>query len=330
MKKRRKKSNKLKYTIYALLLIIFSLSFFIAGIFVGQNHVKESVKQKKNIISNLEKKINKLSEELNKKSHNKDVSSEIEDYQIANKIVKNETIIPPAITYTKPKKTPLNTKKTKPKLVIILDDVSFNYQVKAIKSIPFTITPSFFPPTKTHPNTPIYAKEFKDYMVHVPMQALHFSRPEPNTMNIDWSYYQIKNRIDEIKTIFPNVKFINNHTGSKFTANLQSMKYLFKALKEDNLGFVDSRTTPLTKAKIVQNLYHIPFFERNIFLDNKNSVKYIQNQLKKAVLMAKEKGYAIAIGHPHYSTIKALKQSKNILKDVDVISINELYKEKNE
>jgi polysaccharide deacetylase 2 family uncharacterized protein YibQ len=325
MKKRKKttsKTNKLKYLIFGLILIIFSLSFFIAGIIIGQNSVKPTIEKKENLISKLENKINKLSNELKNKSTQKiihysyNLPSEIEDYKEANK--NSNKIIPPPM--------PSSIKTNKPKLVIILDDVSFNYQVKAIKSIPFKITPSFFPPTKVHPNTPIYAKEFSDYMVHVPMQAMNFSHPEPDTMNINWSYNQIKNRIDKIKNWFPNAKFINNHTGSKFTADLKSMKYLFKALKEDNLGFIDSRTTPYTKAPIVEKIYHIPFFERNIFLDNKQDVNYIQNQLKKAVKIAQKKGYAIAIGHPHQATIEALKKAKNILKNVDVISINQLYK----
>jgi polysaccharide deacetylase 2 family uncharacterized protein YibQ len=314
-----KKNNKLKYVIYGLILTIFSLSFFIAGVLVGENSVKPSIEKKENIILNLEKKIEKLSDELKKQpniTYSYNLPSEIEDYENTHKnqpkkeIISNNPII----------------KTKKPKLVIILDDVSFNYQVKAIKNIPFKITPSFFPPTNIHPNTPIYAKKFKDYMVHVPMQAVHFPKPEPNTMNIDWSYNQIKHRIDEIKSLFPNVKFINNHTGSTFTSNLHEMKYLFKALKENNLGFVDSRTTPYTKAKIVEKIYHIPFFERNIFLDNIQNVAYIQNQLKKAVKIAKKRGYAIAIGHPHNATIKALQNSADILKDVDVISINQLYK----
>ncbi|GAX87381.1 conserved hypothetical protein [Lebetimonas natsushimae] len=331
MKKRKKtssktkKNSKLKYLIFILILIIFSLSFFIAGVLIGKNSVKQTIEKKENIISTLEKKINKLSNELNKKetaNYSYNLPSEIEDYNIANKNHPKKTVAsnPPII------------KTNKPKLVIILDDVSFRYQVKAIKTLPFKATPSFFPPTKIHPNTPIYAKEFKDYMVHVPMQAIHFPHPEPDTMNIDWSYNQIKTRIDGIKKWFPNAKFINNHTGSTFTANLQSMKYLFKVLKEDNLGFVDSRTTPYSKARIVEKIYNIPYFERNIFLDNKQNVTYIQNQLKKAVKLAQKRGYAIAIGHPHPATIEALKNSKNILKNIDVISINQLYqlKMKNE
>jgi len=229
-------------------------------------------------------------------------------------------------TISKKKKKITQLFKTKkPKLVIILDDVSFNYEVKEIKQIPFKITPSFFPPTKIHPNTPIYAKEFTDYMVHVPMQAINYPHPEPNTMAIKWSYKQVKNKINQIHKLFPNAKFINNHTGSEFTANLQSMGKLFKILKKDNLGFVDSKTTHYSKAKNVEIIYNIPFYSRDIFLDNKQNIKYIQNQLKKAVKIAKKRGYAIAIGHPHPATIQALKKSQNILKNVDVITINELY-----
>jgi polysaccharide deacetylase 2 family uncharacterized protein YibQ len=329
MKKRKKNfsnTNKLKYLIFGLILIIFSLSFFITGVIIGQNSVKSTIEKKEDLISKLENKINKLSNELKNKSSQKitnysyNLPSEIEDYKEANKN-SNKIIKPPL-------QSPIKTNK--PKLVIILDDVSFSYQVKAIKSIPFKITPSFFPPTKVHPNTPIYAKEFKDYMVHLPMQALNFSHPEPDTMNIDWTYAQIKQRINQIKKWFPDAKFVNNHTGSKFTANLQSMNYLFRALQEENLGFVDSKTTPYSKSKIVEKIYHIPFFERNVFLDNKQNINYIQNQLKKAVKIAQKRGYAIAIGHPHSATIEALRESKEILKNVDVITINKLFQLKND
>jgi polysaccharide deacetylase 2 family uncharacterized protein YibQ len=315
-----------KNFILVILITIFSLVSFILGILVDEklNHQRENqkLKQKELTIDKLKQKINTLSADLNIENNDFYIyPSEVKDYK--NTITYNNSI-------NKNKKEKNISKNLKPKLVIILDDISFAYQVKAIKNLPFKITPSFFPPNKIHPYTLIYAKEFKDYMVHVPMQALHFSHPEPITMNINWSYNQIKTRIENIKKWFPKVKFINNHTGSKFTSNLHSMNYLFKALKEENLGFVDSKTTPFSKAKMVEKIYHIPFFERNIFLDNKQNVEYIKNQLKKAIKIAKKKGYAIAIGHPNPATIEALRTSKDILKEVDVISINELYKLKEE
>jgi len=336
MKKKSSKNKTLKYITYTLIIVIFSLISFIGGIYLGESSAVQKQQEKKsstvttlkNEIKNLEAQLSETKKSASKKIEENNLSticritkekiippSEIEDYETSN-------IIKPSKQKTKITKV---FKTNKPKLVIILDDVSFNYQVKAIKKIPFKITPSFFPPTKVHPNTPVYAKEFTDYMVHVPMEAVNYPHPEPDTMEINWSYVEIDHRIAEIKKEFPNIKFINNHTGSKFTADLSEMKKLFKVLKEDNLGFVDSKTTHYSKAKKAEKIYHIPFYSRDIFLDNKPDITYIQNQLKKAVKLAKKRGYAIAIGHPHPTTLKALKQSQNILKNVDVITINELY-----
>ncbi|WP_457560583.1 divergent polysaccharide deacetylase family protein, partial [Caminibacter sp.] len=72
--------------------------------------------------------------------------------------------------------------------------------------------------------------------------------------------------------------------------------------------------------------YKIPLFSRNVFIDNKADINYIKTQLKKVVKIAKKRGYAIAIGHPHKTTFEALKESVNILKSVKVVYINELAK----
>jgi len=340
MRKKKKKTTKkssfnYKFLIFSILFLIIALGGFLAGFIISQKQTEKKINSYKKTLTTLEQKINKLSKEIEKSKksqtfhktaqNNKKIippiypqkNSEIIDYLEASKNQK-----PQKHTESVNKKIKTN----KPKLVIIIDDVAFRHEVQMIKSIPYKITPSFFPATKRHPNTPIYAKSFKDYMVHVPMQAMHYAHPEPNTMNINWSYAQIKSRIDEIKKEFPKAKFINNHTGSKFTSNLQSMNYLFLALKDDNLGFVDSKTTPYSKAKIVERIYKIPLFQRDIFLDNEIDSSYIKNQLKKAIKIAKRRGYAIAIGHPHKTTLETIKNSKNLLKQVDVIYIDELSK----
>ena len=316
-----KKNRVLKFITFFLITIILLLSGFILGYVTNQTESNKEIKSCKNNLYLLQTKIENLKKELAKSKEEKESAkvsnSEIIDYIQSTKI-------------HQPKKTPKQhhktIKTTKPKLVIIIDDVAFKYQVKLIKEIPFNITPSFFPPNKIHPNTSIYAKEFKSYMVHVPMQAFHFQKPEPNTLEINNSLKSIENRISLIKKEFPNAHFINNHTGSKFTSNYEAMKKLFKVLKENNLGFVDSKTTHLIQSYNVNKIYHIPLFSRNIFLDNKEDKQYILNQLKKAIKIAKKKGYAIAIAHPHKITLKTLKEAKNLLDQVDVIYIDELAK----
>jgi polysaccharide deacetylase 2 family uncharacterized protein YibQ/uncharacterized protein YneF (UPF0154 family) len=318
-KKNKKNASNLKYIIYILLLIVFALGAFIVGILYTQKNYEKELKKSQNSIKILQEKIKKLKQQSKeKKEYNLTIPSEIIDYEKSKKFA---VIMPPKIL-----KTP--KKNSKPKLVIIIDDVSFKWQVKKIKEIPFSVTPSFFPPTKTHPNTPIYAKEFTHYMVHLPLQAIHFNHPEPKTLNINDSYKTILNRIKEIKKFFPDAKFINNHTGSTFTANKNAMIKLFRALKFNHLGFVDSKTTPFSKAEIAKTFFNIPLYSRNIFLDNEENPIYIKNQLKKAINIAKKRGYAIAIGHPHIVTLLTLKNSKDLLKNIDVVYIDELENDK--
>ena len=102
------------------------------------------------------------------------------------------------------------------------------------------------------------------------------------------------------------------------------MDRLFKALKKYDFVFVDSRTTAKSVAQKYAQKYDMPYIVRNTFLDNEKSFEYIQNQLKKAIKIANKRGYAIAIGHPYSMTIKVLKESKHLLKDVEPIFINEL------
>jgi polysaccharide deacetylase 2 family uncharacterized protein YibQ len=228
------------------------------------------------------------------------------------------------------KKEPLHVKKKyvykgKPKLAIIIDDVSYANQTRLIKKIPYKVSPSFFPPSKRHPNTIFLAKDFKFAMVHLPMEASSsYTRPEESTLLVGDSTEVIRKRIKQIKKWFPNIKYYNNHTGSKFTSDLESMKKLFKVFKEENLVFVDSRTTAKTKAPIIAQNNHIDLISRDVFLDNSTDKRLIKEQLKKAVNVAKKRGYAVAIGHPHKNTLEVLIHAKSILKDVDLIYVKDL------
>ncbi|MBL6970446.1 MAG: divergent polysaccharide deacetylase family protein [Campylobacterales bacterium] len=215
-------------------------------------------------------------------------------------------------------------KKEKPKLAIIVDDVSFQIHVKRIQDIGYPITMAFLPPTSKHKNSAKIAKNIPFYMIHLPLEARSFKFAEENTLIISDSYQTIEQRVQELHFLYPKATFTNNHTGSKFTANKEAMDKLMKALKKYNFTFVDSRTTAKSVAKQTASKYSVPFLSRNIFLDNKKEKAYIQQQLKKAIKVAKEDGSAIAICHPHKLTLQTLKDSKHLLKDVELVLVNQL------
>ena len=156
------------------------------------------------------------------------------------------------------------------------------------------------------------------------MEAYHFARVESQTLETNDSLQTIEERIKKLKKLFPAAKYLNNHTGSKFTSNLKAMERFLPILKKYNLNFLDSRTSPNTKAQTAAKEFNMTLLSRDIFLDNIGDVSYIRHQLKEAVRISKKRGYAIAIGHPRKATFKALKSAKDILKGVEVVYINEI------
>ncbi len=260
---------------------------------------------------NITKRIKKYTE---KKSKNQNYLSEVNDYKKSLKYSKNK----------KQKKRIALKYKGIPKLAIIIDDVSFASQTRMMKKIPFKINPSFFPPTLGHPDTIKLSRQFSFAMVHIPLEALNYANAETDTLLATDSTMKIRKRVLQIKKEFPDIKYYNNHTGSKFTSNLSSMRKLLKILKKQNIHFIDSRTIADTKAGVVSKELHVRLLSRDIFLDNSIKKLDIISQLKRAINIAKKTGYAIAIGHPHKNTLNVLIHAKRYLKGIKLVYVNQL------
>lgn len=123
----------------------------------------------------------------------------------------------------------------------------------------------------------------------------------------------------------PRTRYINNHTGSKFTEHKYNMKMLLSVLDSHNINFVDSRTTPNTTLNDIAKEENRLILYRDIFIDNELDSASLQTQINEGIKIAKDRGYAILIAHPHKETFLALANAKStILKEVDVIYLNEL------
>jgi len=221
--------------------------------------------------------------------------------------------------------TPNASIKGRAKLVIVIDDVATFEHASMIKSLGLKITPSIFPATKTHPDTPNIARTFEFYMIHLPMQAKHFDSPEIGTLTINESFESIHEKIKKIRKDFPRAKYTNNHTGSRFTSDFDAMDKAYRALIEQGFVFIDSKTIAQTAVARAAKKHNQPYISRDIFLDDDPSASAIRRELVAAVNLAKKRGYAIAIGHPKKNTITVIKESKNnLLKDVDVVYLKDI------
>ncbi len=333
MARKSKSKNKsinskiLTYIAWALALLALLLSTLLAGYYIGFSDGEKKVKvrqtdekrQQLALLKKLEKStkekpvsVNKRLKEVLKKETKQYISAshELDGNALAHvpQMAKRERVI---ISH-------------KPRLAIIIDDVGTKTQVAAIKNLHLPLTMSFLPPSKARPNTAKLAKQESLYMVHLPMEAQNWSAEEPNTLRIHDTQNEISARITEIKRLFPKVSYINNHTGSKFTSNEVAMNRLIFALKANKIHFVDSRTTAQTKAPKVLKNFGLKYVSRDVFLDHHMDKAYVLEQIKKAIKVAKNHGTAIAIGHPHKNTLQALYESKELLKDVELVYINRL------
>ena len=297
----------LHYFYWVLAIVSVLAAAGVVGFYAGYNQAKE---ESACIITEHKQKAKKLRQEI---------------FKLSNKTAKHEFdkgTLPPE----PPKPKVVKKEGKKGKLAIIFDDVSFRGDVKRIKALGIPVTLSFLPPTKRHPDSAKLAAKEPYYMVHLPMEAMNFHSPEKFTLMTTDSKETIVKRIKQVKKWFPKVKFINNHTGSKFTSDPEAMNKLIFALRLEGIGFIDSRTTAKTVAQKVMKRYKMPYYTRNIFLDHEDSVTAIKKQIKKAIRMANKYGKTIAICHPHKATLQALKESKKLFDAVELVRIDRLTK----
>ncbi len=319
VKKRDKTSKILLYTAWVLAIVASLLSTALIWYYFAHADAEQpketpqveklSAKKEKPV-----KSVNKqLKEILQKELVTKELSASHElDFKEHAKVLK-------------PIPRPIRVFTNKAKLAIIIDDVATQGHVNAINRLHLVLTKSFLPPRAARPNTPKLAEKEKFYMVHLPLEAQNFHAEESHTLRIADSEEKIDKRIDDIKRWFPRVQFINNHTGSKFTANELAMNRLIYALEKHHIHFIDSRTIASTKApKVLKNM-GLPYVHRDIFLDHHMDVAYVKAQIKKAVAYAKKHKTAIAIGHPHPNTLEALRESKALLQEVELVYVKEVY-----
>ncbi len=227
------------------------------------------------------------------------------------------------------KKLPPPVPKKLPKVALILDDVGYDKQIALdFLSLDASITVSIFPFSPCRKKIASIAHEKgRDVMLHLPMEPMEYPNVNPGegvlltSMDMDMLLAQLKENLDEV----PYIVGVNNHMGSKFTKDPERMQYVFKLLKERDLFFVDSRTTTRSCARKVARRIKLRFAERQVFLDHLEEASFIRAQIKQLVSIARSRGSAIGIIHPHRLTYSILKaELSDLKKDVEIVPVSQL------
>jgi polysaccharide deacetylase 2 family uncharacterized protein YibQ len=218
-----------------------------------------------------------------------------------------------------------------PKLAIILDDLGNDREAaEAVFALHYPLTISVLP---YHAHSTEIAEEAQrrrlEVMLHLPMRAVANETPEVHQLEAGMSGEEVARALNGMLESVPTASGVNNHEGSLATADAKLMAELMPLLKQRGLFFVDSRTTAATVAFEAAEHAGVRSGFRNVpFLDDVQDVGAIRKQLELAMRGAKEKGAAIAIGHPHPETLRALKEMlpQAEAQGVHLVVVSELVK----
>lgn len=199
-----------------------------------------------------------------------------------------------------------------PRIAIVIDDIGPNYRESlAAIALPKEITLSFLPYAEQLATLTSRARAAgHEMLVHMPMEPedLAHNNPGPDALLISLTPEQIRARVDAALDSFKGHVGLNNHMGSRFTADMAALKPVLEELAKRNEFFFNSRTTPQSTGVELATQLGMPFVGRDVFLDNDIDVEQIKAQLNTLERLARAQGHASAIGHPYAQTIEALKE----------------------
>ncbi len=196
----------------------------------------------------------------------------------------------------------------RPLIAVVIDDMGLDRKRSArAAALPAPLTLSWLPYAQDVSQQAAAARSAgHETLLHVPMQPLGRENPGPNALTIDLSAEEIRRRVAADLALLPETVGLNNHMGSRFTHDARAMLPVVEELKHRGLLFLDSRTTGGSVAATVAREAGVPTLERDVFLDNEATVEAVRARLAEVETIAKRRGYAVAIGHPHDATLEAL------------------------
>jgi polysaccharide deacetylase 2 family uncharacterized protein YibQ len=193
---------------------------------------------------------------------------------------------------------------------IVIDDLGLDLEAaRSLLRQPYPLTYSILPSLRHSLETARLAHTAgREVMLHLPMEPEPGSGAQPGlgAISVGMNGEEVARTIASDLTSVAYATGVNNHMGSRATADAVLMAEVMKVLAAQGLFFVDSRTTAQTSALNEARRAGIPAFYRSVFLDDVETVPYTLQQLRVFRRAIEEQGVALAIGHPHPTTIEAL------------------------
>ena len=198
-----------------------------------------------------------------------------------------------------------------PMIAIVIDDLGLNRKkTQEVLNLPAPLTVSFlYYADHLEEQTQAARLAGHELLLHTPMEPINPKfEPGPLALKTGMAEEDLKERLQIMLDSFAGYVGINNHMGSRFTADETGMRIVMDVIKKRGLLILDSLTSNRSIISDIAQEKDIPYAVRNVFLDNAHNEEKIMKQLFLLERHARKHRFAVGIGHPHKVTINALKK----------------------
>jgi len=216
---------------------------------------------------------------------------------------------------------PAASKAARPfQAAVIMDDLGYSLEAArtaAGLSLPLTLSILPFSPHAVS-SAQVGHEHGLEVMLHLPMESREGHETEkhtPGLLEARMPDEEIRRKVREQIYGVPYIRGANNHMGSLLTEDAGKMEAVLSVLREAGLYFIDSRTSPSSRALETARRLGVPAAGCDLFLDAPGDASALEKNLRELLRRARRRGWAVGIVHPYPETLEALKGSAALFKE---------------
>jgi hypothetical protein len=200
-----------------------------------------------------------------------------------------------------------------PRIAIIIDDLGYHLAAghRAV-GLPGPVACAILPGTPGSVQLAQAAWQHgKEVLLHLPLQSVHrHGAVEPGSITLNTTRQELADTFASALASVPFAVGVNSHRGSLLTRHPGHMKWLMEEiLQAGGLYFVDSYTTHRSVALQIAREQGVPAIKRDVFLDSDPAPEMVAREFERLKALARERGLAVAIGHPYPATLGYLERA---------------------
>jgi polysaccharide deacetylase 2 family uncharacterized protein YibQ len=195
------------------------------------------------------------------------------------------------------------------RIALVIDDLGRNTaDVERLQELGIPWTGSVLPfESRTREVVSALQQAGVEYLCHLPMESAK-ANPGLGALRLDMTAPELTAATRAALAAVPGASGVNNHMGSVLSAERVAMTPILGELAVRDLFFLDSRTSPASVGYRLALELGMPAAQRQVFLDAAPSEAGVEEQFSRWLALARSRGAAIAIGHPHPYTLAVLER----------------------